>query len=58
MLLDGPAAPVIRQGPTMPQWVCGKCKTIVEGQVLPRSLPEVQGSEGAVQEEGVSPTGS
>jgi rubrerythrin len=31
---------VSTEGTTMPKWVCGKCKTVVEGRCRPAACPK------------------
>jgi rubrerythrin len=40
MLGCGPAAEVAGEETTMPKWVCGKCKTVVEGRCRPANCPK------------------
>jgi rubrerythrin len=40
VLLCGPAATALREGTAMPKWVCGKCKTVVEGRCRPAACPK------------------
>ena len=40
MLGPGPVAGTATEEGAMPTWVCGKCKTVVEGRCRPAKCPK------------------